>query len=51
MTGKQLYEANHLYLMTAITTENLREDHLLKTSIIVKTTSHLSMQKSSNFRR
>jgi hypothetical protein len=36
---KQLYEASHLYLMTA------------KTSLIAKTTFHINMQKSSNFRR
>jgi hypothetical protein len=52
MTGKQLYEANHLYLMIAIITENVRKkNHHLKTSLIIKTTSHLNMQKSSIFRR
>jgi hypothetical protein len=41
MTGKQLYEASHLYLMIAIPP---------KTSPIAKTTSHIH-QESSNFRR
>ncbi len=27
MTGKQLYEASHLYLMIAMNTENVQNDH------------------------
>jgi hypothetical protein len=46
---KQLYEANHLYLMIAINTEKVQENHHLKTSFIVKTTSHLKMQKKFHF--
>ena len=42
MTGKQLYEASHIYLMIAIIRENIQENHHLKTSLIVKTTSHLN---------
>ncbi len=48
---KQLYEANHLYLMIAIITKNVQETYHLKTSLIVKTTSNLDMKESSNFRR
>jgi hypothetical protein len=46
---KQLYEANHLYLMIAIITENIQENRHLKTSLIAKTTSHINMQKKFHF--
>jgi hypothetical protein len=49
MTGKQLYEANHLYLMIAIDTENIQENHHLKTSPIAKTTFHINMQRRFQF--
>ncbi len=49
MTGKQLYEANHLYLMIAINTENVQEDYHLKTSLIAKTTSRINMQTKFQF--
>ncbi len=48
---KQLYEANHLYLMIAIITKNVQETYHLKTSLIVRTTSHLNSRESSIFRR
>ncbi len=46
---KQLYEANHLYLMIAIITKNVQEIYHLKTSLKVKTTSHLNMQRKFHF--
>jgi hypothetical protein len=49
MTGKQLYEAYHLYLMIAIITENIQENRHLKISLIAKTTSHINMQRKFQF--
>jgi len=46
---KQLYEASHLYLMIAIDTENVQENHHLKTSLIAKTTSHINVQRKFQF--
>jgi hypothetical protein len=46
---KQLYEASHLYLMIAIDTENVQENHHPKTSIIAKTTSHINIQRNFQF--
>ena len=48
---KQLYEASHLYLMIAMDTENVQNNHHLKTSLIARTTSHINTQRSSDFRR
>ncbi len=49
MTGKQLYEASHLYLMIAMDTENVQNNHHLKTSLVAKTTSHINMQSKFQF--
>jgi hypothetical protein len=49
MTGKQLYEASHLYLMIAMDTENVKNNHHLKTSLVAKTTSHINMQNKFQF--
>ncbi len=35
--------------MIAINTENMQENHHLKTSLIAKTTSHINMQKKFQF--
>ncbi len=38
---KQIYEANHLYLMIAFISEKVQENYHLQISFLVKTTSHL----------
>jgi hypothetical protein len=35
--------------MIAINTENVQENHHLKTSLIAKTTSHINMQRKFQF--
>ena len=50
MTGKQLYEANHLYLMIAIITENVREKPPPQNfTHKQKTTSHINIQRKFQF--
>ena len=46
---KQLYEAEHLYLMIALDTGNVQENHHLKHSLIAKTTSHINVQRKLQF--
>ncbi len=52
MTGNQLYEAIHLYSMNSINYRKFcKKPTTLKRHSKAKTTSHISMQESSNLRR